>query len=61
MHMAFLQAQVPHPKTIFYYKKASFEFDVKEVHPTDQMGMHRKIREMILSTLKNASLTIAKL
>jgi hypothetical protein len=60
MHMEFLHAKVPHPKTTSDYKKASFEFYVKEVHPTDQMDMHRKIREMILSTLTNTSLTSAK-
>jgi hypothetical protein len=42
MQMAFLQAQVPHPKTTVDYKKTSFEFDVKDVHPVDQMDMHRK-------------------
>jgi hypothetical protein len=42
MQMAFLQAQVPHPKTVADYKKTSFEFDVKDVHPVDQMDMHRK-------------------
>jgi hypothetical protein len=34
---------------------------VKEVHPTDQMDMHKKKREMIFSTLTNTSLTVAKL
>jgi hypothetical protein len=33
--MAFLQAHVPHPKTTFDNIKTSFEFDVKEFHPTD--------------------------
>jgi hypothetical protein len=61
MHMEFLQAQVPHPKTISDYKKASFEFDVKEVHPTDQMDMHRKTGEMIFSTLTNTSLDCCKI
>ena len=61
MHMAFLQAHVPHPKTIFDYKRETFEFDVKEVHPADQMDMHRQAGEMIFSTLENTSLTIAKL
>ena len=59
--MAFLQAKVPHPKTTADYKKTSFEFDVKEVHPVDQIAMHRKKWEMILSTLKNTSLTASKL
>jgi hypothetical protein len=35
MHMAFFQAQVPHPKEITDYKRSTFEFDTKEVHPTD--------------------------
>jgi hypothetical protein len=61
MQMEFLQAQVPHPKTIYDYKKIYFEFDVKEVHPVVQMDMHRKTWEMIFSTLKNTSLTASKL
>jgi hypothetical protein len=61
MHMAFLQAQVPHPKEISDYKRSTFEFDVKEVHPADQMDMHRQTGEMIFSTLENTSMTAAKL
>jgi len=59
--MAYLHTQVPHPKKTVDYKKTSFDFYVKEVHPTDQMDMHRKKREMIFSTLTNTSLTVAKL
>jgi hypothetical protein len=33
--MEFLQAQVPHPKTIVDYKNTYFEFDVKDGHPVD--------------------------
>jgi hypothetical protein len=61
MHMAYLQAQVPQPKTISDYKRATFEFDAAEVHPTDQMDLHRKTGEMIFSTLANTSTTAAKL
>ena len=61
MHIEFLQAQVPHPKAVSNYKRETFEFDVKEVHPTDQMDMHRQIGEMIFSTLENTSMTGAKL
>jgi hypothetical protein len=39
----------------------SFEFDVKDVHPVDQMDMHRQTGEMIFSTLKNTSMTASKL
>jgi hypothetical protein len=61
MHMAYLQAQVPQPKTISDYKRSTFEFDIKEVHPADQMDMHRQTGEMIFSTLANTSTTAAKL
>jgi hypothetical protein len=61
MQMELLQAQVPHPKTVADYKKTAFEFDVKDVHPVDQMDMHRQTGEMIFSTLKNTSMTTSKL
>jgi hypothetical protein len=57
MQMAFLQAQVHHPKTTIDYKKTSFEFDVKEVHPVDQMDMHRQIGEIIFSTRSTSNKT----
>jgi hypothetical protein len=49
------------PKTIFYYKRSTFEFDIKEVHPADQMDMYRKTGEMIFSTLANTSMISTKL
>jgi type IV secretory pathway VirD2 relaxase len=61
MHMAFLQAQVPHPKEISDYNRSTFEFDIKEVHPADQMDMHRQTGEIIFSTLDNTSMISAKL
>jgi hypothetical protein len=59
--MAFLQAQVPHPKEITDYKRSTFEFDTKEVHPANQMDLHKKTGEMVFSTLANASTIVAKL
>jgi hypothetical protein len=61
MQMEFLQAQVPHPKTVANYKKTAFEFVVEDVHQVDQMDMHRQIGEMIFSTLTNTSLIASKL
>jgi hypothetical protein len=52
---------VPHPKEVFDYKRETFEFDVKEVHPADQMDMHRQTGKIIFSTLENTSMTYAKL
>ena len=40
MHMAFLEAQTSKPKTPVDYKQTSFEFDVKNIHPKDQLEMH---------------------
>jgi hypothetical protein len=61
MHMAFLQAQVPHPKEITYYKRDTMEFNTRDVHPADKMDLHRQIGEMIFSTLANSSTVAAKL
>jgi hypothetical protein len=49
MHMAYLQAHVLKPKTISDYKRATLEFDAADVHPTDQMDLHRQTGEMIFS------------
>jgi hypothetical protein len=35
MHMAYLQAQVLDPKVISDYKRATFEFQAKDMHPVD--------------------------
>jgi hypothetical protein len=61
MHMVFLQAQVPQPKEIIDYKRSTLEFDAKQVHPADQMDLHKKTGEMVFSTLAHASTTAARL
>jgi hypothetical protein len=61
IHRAFLQAQVHHPKEVTDYKRSTFEFDAKQVHPADQMDLHRQTGEMVFSTLAHASSTTVKL
>jgi hypothetical protein len=61
IHMTFLQAQVPHPKEITDYKRSTLEFDARQVHPADQMDLHRQTGEMVFSTFAHASSTAAKL
>jgi hypothetical protein len=61
MHMAFLQAQVPDPKVTTDYKRATFEFQMKDVHPADQMDLHKQTGEMIFYTLAHASASAEKL
>jgi len=41
MHMEFLQAQVPQPKSTTDFKHTTFEFKSKDIHPLDQIDMHR--------------------
>ena len=60
MHMAFLQAQVLDPKVIYDYKRATFEFQAKDVHPTDHMDMHKQIGEMISHTLARVATSASK-
>jgi hypothetical protein len=48
------------PKVISDYKRATFEFQAKDVHPVDQMGLHKQTREMIFHTLAHASASAAK-
>jgi hypothetical protein len=60
MHMAFLQAQVPDPNVITDYKRETFEFQTKDVHPADQMELHKQTGEMVFHTLAHASASAAK-
>jgi hypothetical protein len=52
---------VPQPKEITNYKKSTIVFYTKQVHPTDQMDLHRQTGEMVSSTLAHASSIAAKL
>jgi hypothetical protein len=61
MHMAFLQAQVPHPKEITDYKRDTLDFNTRDVHLDDHIDLHMQTGEMIFSTLANASTFATKL
>lgn len=59
MQMAFLQAQVPQPRTAAQYQKHTyFEFNVKDVHPIDQIEMQKQTGQMITSTLTNTAMSL---
>jgi len=47
IHMEFFQAQVPQPKSATDFKKATFEFEAKDVDPLDQIGMHMQTGDMV--------------
>jgi hypothetical protein len=59
--MEFLHAKVPDPKVITEYKRATFEFQTKDVHPVDQMDLHKQTGEMVFYTLAHASTSVSKL
>ncbi len=62
MHMAFLQAQIPHPRTVSHYQKHTyFEFNVKDVHPIDQIEMQKQTGQVISSTLTNTAMSLSKM
>ena len=60
MKMAFLEAQTPYPKIVADYKSTTFEFSTKDIHPIDQMEMHKQTGEMISSTLTNTTMSLSK-
>jgi len=51
---------VPDPKVITDYKRATFEFQTKDVHSANQMDLHKQIGEMVFYTLAHASTTVSK-
>ena len=61
MRMEFLEAQIPQPKGVAEYEKTSFEFDTNNIYTIDQMEMHKKIGEMISSTLTSTVMSLSNL
>jgi len=59
--MAFLQAQIPFPKSPSDYKKNVFSFNANKIHPIDQMDMHRQSGEMLFSTMTTTTMSLSKL
>jgi hypothetical protein len=52
---------VPNPKAVIDYKRAMFYFNTRDVHPVDQIDLHRQMGEMDFFTLANASTSAANL
>lgn len=61
MQMAFLQAQIPFPKSPSDYKKIAFSFFTSQIHPIDQMDMHKQTGEMMFFTMTTATMSLSKL
>ena len=61
MQMAFLQAQVPFPKSPSDFKKTIFSFDTNQIHPIHQMDMHRQYGEMLFSTMTTTAMSLSNI
>lgn len=61
MQLSFLQPTVQQPKTSTYYNTKNFEVLARDVHPIDQIEFHKKVGEMIYSTLTTKAMATYKL
>jgi len=61
MQVSFLQATMQQLKTSVEYKKTNFEVLVRDVHPIDLIEFHKKVGEMIYSTLTEKAMDAFKL
>ena len=61
MQMTFLEALIPQPQGAGDYKKASFKFNAKDIHLIDQMELHKKIGDMVASTMTSIVMSLSKL
>ena len=59
--MDFLQAQVPFPKSPSDYKMTIFSFDTNQIHPIDQMDMHRQSGKKKISTMTTRTMSLSML
>lgn len=59
--MSHLKPKVQQPQTAADYIRTNFEVIAKDIHPLDQIELHKKIGEMIYSTLIDKSMMTQKL
>ena len=61
MQVSFLQPTLQQPKTLADYNKTDFEVLARDVHLVDQIKFHKKVGEMIYSTLTVKAMAAFKL
>ena len=49
--MIFFKPKVQQPQSAIDYLKTNFEIVAKDIHPLDQIELHKQIGEMVHSTL----------
>ena len=51
IQMSFLKPTIQQPKSMADYLKTGFEVLAKDIHPIDQIELHKQTSEMVYSTL----------
>ena len=59
--MSFLKLTIQQPKSMENYLKTYFEVLPKDIHPIDQIELHKQICEMVYSTLTNIAIATHQL
>ena len=61
MQVSFMQPTFQQPKTSSDYRKADFEVLARDIHPIDQIELHKQTREMVYSTLTGKEISTHQL
>lgn len=59
--MSYLKPKVQQPKSAVDYLRTNFEVMEKDIHPLDQIELHKQTGEMIYSTLTGKAMMAHKL
>lgn len=57
LQMTFMKPTTQQPKTTSDFKRVDFEVLTRDIHPIDQIELHKQAGEMIYSTLTSKSIT----
>lgn len=61
MIMSYFKPKVQQPQIAANYLRTNFEVMAKDIHPLDQIELHKQTREMIYSTLTNKAMMAQRL
>lgn len=61
MVMSYFKPKVEQPKLVADYLRTNFEVMAKDIHPLDQIELHKQTGEMIYSTLIGKAMMVQRL
>lgn len=59
--MSFIKPPVKQPRTLVDYKRIDFEVLARDIHPIDQIELHKHVGKMIYSTLTGKAIAAHQL